>query len=408
MTSYTATTIEAPSLLKAAGIPQTIDLKRQAPGALPHRALEVALHERTVLWVRPLHGGHATTAADGLIRPAIPEKRLRRLVETAWRAMYALGMDGARVVLWDAGLRGVIQKVEPEHDGATAFRPTGRGDAKDGTIRLGADVEWLIVSGPGKILPASHFFSYRGPIGTDRQAVSTTDRRRVIRPIAELRPSAAVDEAMLFRAIGALLERAHRTVREAYRGDVQFWAGAAPVGRMTLGAHFHVSGIPLNHQLLRAWDEYLALPLFCLEDRSGRVRRPKYGFLGDVRVKRHGGFEYRTLPSLLVEPSLLEGAILLFAAVARHAAVLPIVAARDPEVVYAYYTGDDARVCPAAAAALARLSRMVAGDGPFEGDPARRRLLRAIHALVERLQSGWRWVERQDIMAAWTGWNAVV
>lgn len=76
-----------------------------------------------------------------------------------------------------------------------------------------------------------------------------------------------------------------------------------------LGGHLHFSGVSLNGALLRALDNYLALPLALLEDKRATRRRPHYGNLGDFRRQSYGGFEYRTLPSFLISPQLAKGVI---------------------------------------------------------------------------------------------------
>lgn len=67
----------------------------------------------------------------------------------------------------------------------------------------------------------------------------------------------------------------------------------------------------LNGRLLRALDNYLALPLAVPQDPRGKGRRPRYGALGDFRLKSYGGFEYRTLPSFLVSPVVAKGVVSL-------------------------------------------------------------------------------------------------
>ena len=70
-----------------------------------------------------------------------------------------------------------------------------------------------------------------------------------------------------------------------------------------------MSRIWLTSRLLRVLDNYLALPFILIEDQNTKLRRPRYGFLGDFRRKTHGGFEYRTLPSWIVSPRITKGVI---------------------------------------------------------------------------------------------------
>src|SRR5690606_31866806 len=64
-------------------------------------------------------------------------------------------------------------------------------------------------------------------------------------------------------------------------------------------------------------DNYLALPVLFLENpKSSRLRRPRYGFLGDWRSQPHGGFEYRTPGSWLISPQYAQAVLCLAKVVA--------------------------------------------------------------------------------------------
>jgi hypothetical protein len=45
--------------------------------------------------------------------------------------------------------------------------------------------------------------------------------------------------------------------------------------------------------------------------RSASLRRKRYGNLADFRIKKYGGFEYRTLGSWLVSPEITRGVLCL-------------------------------------------------------------------------------------------------
>ncbi|MDT2266346.1 hypothetical protein P7H12_25890 [Paenibacillus larvae] len=99
----------------------------------------------------------------------------------------------------------------------------------------------------------------------------------------------------------------------------------------------------MNVHLLRALDNYLAMPLVLAEGITTRFRRPRYGFLGDYRRQRHGGFEYRSLPSWLVEPDLTEGIFCLSALIASHYLELNKLPLQELSFQRAYYEGE--KIC---------------------------------------------------------------
>ena len=240
-------------------------------------------------------------------------------------------------------------------------------------LRLGADPEFVVVEkATGQVLPASRFLPRPGAVGCDGYTSAPG-----VYPVAELRPAPSSDPRRLVEHLRRCLQQAAAWLP----GEEARWqAGSEPAPGLPTGGHIHFSGIPLSGSLLRALDTYLAVPLFLLEPPgSAARRRARHGFLGDVRPKRHGGFEYRTPSSWLVSPEVALGALCLARVVAGGFSHLP----RDPFL--------DARLCGrpagtaarAAAGAAARSGtragllpvragdRVVAGPGPGGGDLGR-------------------------------------
>ncbi|MCZ4142661.1 hypothetical protein BZG17_33240, partial [Escherichia coli] len=121
------------------------------------------------------------------------------------------------------------------------------------------------------------------------------------------------------RELIAHLLRAFGSASRSITDHTLIWqAGSMPQRGLPLGGHVHFSGITLNGELLRTLDNYLALPLAMLQDPRGDARRPRYGALGDFRLKSHGGFEYRTLPSFLVSPLVAKGVVGLAGLIASN------------------------------------------------------------------------------------------
>jgi hypothetical protein len=174
------------------------------------------------------------------------------------------------------------------------------------------------VNPAGKVVAASRYLERDGEAGCDAIVVRG---RPVITPLAELRPRPSRSP----RQLAANLRRALR-LAAARIGDASLtWlAGGMPLRGFPLGGHVHFSGVWLNSHLLRALDNYLALPLLLIEAETARQRRPRYGFLGDFRRQPHGGFEYRTLPSWIVTPQVAVGVLSLARVIADGYRELPV------------------------------------------------------------------------------------
>jgi len=175
------------------------------------------------------------------------------------------------------------------------------------SVVLGADPEFMMISPSTKrIIFASDFFPREGVVGYDNQSYFR-DRRN--HPIAELRPSPSSSPTQLVRELKEALERA---AEKTQRTNCLWLAGSAPVKGYSIGGHIHFTGVPLTFDLVKAFDNYLAIPCMLIEHpKRAAMRRPKYGFLGDVRTKAHGGFEYRTPSSWLVSRRIAEAILYL-------------------------------------------------------------------------------------------------
>jgi hypothetical protein len=167
---------------------------------------------------------------------------------------------------------------------------------------LGADPEFILVRN-GHPLVANKYLPFHREIGTDLVRLSGGKR---IPALAELRPAPAAESLLLTQRISHLIRIADEFIVDA---NIYFIAGSMPQHGLPLGGHIHFSGLTCSAELIRCLDNYLALPLAMLEGNEPYMRRPKYGFLGDIRMKSHGGFEYRTLPSWLESPMMTLGVL---------------------------------------------------------------------------------------------------
>lgn len=252
-------------------------------------------------------------------------------------------------------------------------------------IVLGADPEFIMQDGKGELLIASNYFPIRGKVGCDAIWLGNNHANK---PLVELRPSPTPDPRTLsIRIYQALLYASKRMGNM----EMKWLAGALPVKGFPLGGHIHFSGVKPNFKLLRALDNYLALPLILAEDPKGKERRPKYGFLGDFRRQPYGGFEYRTLPSWLVSPTITRGVFALSKIIVTNYAILKVSPLSEEAIEEAYYQGDKEKVRPWLSILWQEL-KQCEEYGVYQ---------KYLDDLYQYLQSGKQWSESQDFRKWW-------
>ncbi|QGQ96722.1 hypothetical protein EHS13_18470 [Paenibacillus psychroresistens] len=282
---------------------------------------------------------------------------VRRAMREARKAVYALGLEFALVHIGILG-RGdtVVIDVNPTPvlnqrlaqcyaDEMNAFATELRTVnppyiARVKPILIGADPEFILRKPNGKIVSADRFMGREGVVGCDAVVLSG---HRIVLPLVELRPQPSTSPIILTHHIRNLMQKAQKMINEP---ELDWLAGAMPVKGLPLGGHIHFSGVEVNSMLLRVLDNYLALPLVLLESESIYHRRPRYGFLGDFRRQSHGGFEYRSLPSWLVSPTVTVGVLSLGMVIAHHYLELQQRPLRLLEVQRAFYQGAKDRIKP--------------------------------------------------------------
>jgi hypothetical protein len=250
---------------------------------------------------------------------------LRKLERYAVRAVYALGLDYACVYVrvQRSGRAGItridvnpIQMEQVNDFYAKAINQYGDYMMSKGSEQqlavFGMDPEFLLRNRDGKIVPASRYLRAKGDVGYDS---ATVFGRKQTHPLAELRPEPSENVTVLVNNLRRTMWVAAKQITDH---SLQWIAGGMPVQGLPLGGHLHISGIKLHSRLIRALDNYLALPLIMIEDTSTKGRRKKYGRLGDVRRPFHGGFEYRTLPSWIVSPRVTKGVFALTHLIVQH------------------------------------------------------------------------------------------
>ncbi|MEK4328202.1 hypothetical protein MKX70_20445 [Paenibacillus sp. FSL R7-0312] len=320
---------------------------------------------------------------------------------TAVRALYSLGLDSGEVELRAmGGRRYVVTGINPlmpvpgkplPEPYRTASRELARSLALEQPGRagllMGMDPEFILLrESTGRVVPASRYLPMDGAAGCDAGPPGT----RGVFPVAELRPAPRGEPRALLAQLMSAAREADRLITDR---SLRWRAGGMPLRGWALGGHLHFSGVTLCAPLLRALDNYLALPMLLLEDVRAAARRPRYGVLGDFRRQPHGGFEYRTLPSFLVSPVIAKGAVCLAHLIVSHYEELPLRPLDREKLHAAFYSGDKQplrEAWPPLEAQLRALGGYAAAASYIEP------LLRSIAAQQT-------WDESRDIRGLWCG-----
>ncbi|WNC12449.1 putative amidoligase domain-containing protein [Brevibacillus brevis] len=269
----------------------------------------------------------------------------------AARSLYAAGIDAGQVTITAASAhRAKVVSVVPDWpmQSADAFFQAASQwwEAKLSTqpqelSKMGADPEFALRGPDGEMALASDFLKVKGTVGCD-----TTRYREELamhqHPVAELRPAPSEDPDELFFHVREALRLAAKKIGNP---KVEWVAGGMPFTGYPIGGHIHFGGLTPTFALRRKLDAYLALPLVLIEDEGCRLRRKRYGFLGDVREKEYG-FEYRTLPSWLVHPEVARGLLHLARLVATCHSQLNAVPHLQLALIKAYYRGEKSVLAP--------------------------------------------------------------
>jgi hypothetical protein len=324
--------------------------------------------------------------------------RLSKVKREAIKAIYVLGLDYGMVTCSiNSSGKFVVFEVQPTppwkepwtHLLANAMNQLAvqlrQEDSPPLPIGLGADPEFLLRHRNGKIVPASRFFLPEGVVGCDGVGSA---RYRHIKPLAELRPRPSLAAEQLTSHVFQTMQYAACRIADDH---LEWLSGGMPYRGFPLGGHLHFSNLWLNSHLLRALDNYLALPLMMIEGESARYRRPRYGTLGDFRHKSHGGFEYRTLPSWLISPTLTRAVFALSLCIAYHYRQLQQRPLDSCNNYQAFYQANRTRLRPYALAMCQEISQLTHyPDYEQELSP-----------LFELIETNHQWNEQADIRHSW-------
>ncbi|MZQ87388.1 hypothetical protein GQF01_35245 [Paenibacillus sp. 5J-6] len=385
-------------------------LLKDAPVTFTHKYKVAVFHLQTLivyeknetllLSEKTLFNQRQANASSAYIE-VLPDRatfHVRRASREAVKAIYALGLDYGMVtigvlptghtVVLDVDpvpkLNGKLTQLFAQAIDRYELALSKELQRKE-RVMLGTDPEFLLLDPQGQVVFADRFLTRKGEVGCDAIVLSG---HRLILPLAELRPQPSRDPRELARNLLSAMQLAARVIPDE---SLAWLSGGMPVGGFPLGGHIHFSRCWLNGQLLRALDNYLALPLILIEGDTTGQRRPRYGFLGDFRKKSHGGFEYRTLPSWMHSPLITRGVFALAVLIADNYWLLTRQPLQDVDIQAAYYSGDKQRLY----GVVARLWQDLEQLKGYE-----------VHAAVldrfrVRILSMKSWNEREDFRKAW-------
>ncbi|MCX7568628.1 hypothetical protein OS242_01420 [Tumebacillus sp. DT12] len=329
-----------------------------------------------------------------------------RAVRLALRSLHALGLDfGVVNIGITARDRTICLNVNPApvlqgrmldlyEDALQAFITRDRAEERvwdaDGRnnrpFLMGTDLEFMLRSPRGKMVLASKFLPRKGRVGCDDRSINLDQKRF---PLAELRPDPARTPEDLVANIRETLTEAQRLITSR---ELQWLAGSMPFPNYSLGGHVHFSDLAFSSRLVKALDNYLGFPVLMIEASSTAVkRRPKYGFLGDVRFKSHGGFEYRTPGSWLITPEITHAVLALAYVVAVHYRDLSLDIFSNPRKQRMFYTCDKLGLM----ADFRRVWREVEDTSTY------RRYQGVLRVIPEMVEQGIAWNEGVDIKRSW-------
>ncbi|MGZ9584136.1 putative amidoligase domain-containing protein [Paenibacillus marinisediminis] len=260
-------------------------------------------------------------------------------------------------------------------------------------VQYGMDCEFILYDEVRqRMLSASYFLPINGTAGCDAVRI----KGRVHYPLMELRPAPAYTPSQLVKHLQLAMREADRSIQQSdYVNPVSWYAGSYPLGRLPIGCHVHISGVPLHPELIRALDTYVSLPLALLEPASLKQRRPAYGTLGDVRLHDHGGaggFEYRTLPNFALTPELTLDVLQLFDAVIMNYACLHRRDAAEDKWLRSFMSGRKNERYRETSIRILR---------ELEEQCTKKSHVSSIRRLIGYLDEGWHWDEHSNVRDAW-------
>jgi len=324
-----------------------------------------------------------------------PYREIKKVKRLAIRALYILGFDMGVVdiVTTSAAPKQRLVRISPltpiDENMVTKIKSKVKkvlDDANESkNAVLGADIEFVLKHAKGKYVLASRYFSRHGKVGHD--AIWLRGNRNKY-PIGELRPSPSENPKNLFKHVNQCLRIA---VKKINNSNIEILAGGRPISTYPIGGHIHFSQVNLHSHFIRALDNYLTLPLFLLESDVSMNRRPKYGFIGDYREQFHGGFEYRTPPSFISNPTITKGVLCLAKVISNDYPKLLHMPLNQYQTQKAFYEGRKELIYPTVHYLWQEIKNC----------PSYNKYKNELDAFYSLIQERYSWNEYADIRKAW-------
>lgn len=258
-------------------------------------------------------------------KESIPEDWLM----VAIRALYVTGLSNGFVKIGILENESIIVTDINKVD-STCYEAQNEPNS---SFTIGADIEFML-SCDGEMLPASTFFATDGDVGCDERQIEQDSGDYAL---VEIRPKQANTPQELFGNIKKIIHKAAGMV--PYQ-NVKFIAGSMPFSGYQCGGHIHF-GVPITLSLLKALDQFVAIPFALIEkpQTAKQRRRTNHGGLGRYRIKPYG-FEYISLSSWIHDPNLALGVLCLARLVVLHHRELMGSYLENPIIQRAYYQGN--------------------------------------------------------------------
>lgn len=324
----------------------------------------------------------------------------KRVLHLSVRVLHAVGLDSGLVSI-GMGPKGMLYVLDVTANPVLEGRlldlyATAVSDFIDreeqasrngvGPVQLGADIEFMLRNGSGRMVLASSYLPRRGRVGCDDRSVQFDGKRL---PLVELRPDPEYSPLGLLTNLRHVMSEASALIN---RSVVQWRGGSMPFRPYSTGAHIHFSNIPYSSHLVKVLDNYLGLPLMMVEDqRTALLRRPRYGFLGDVREKDYGGFEYRTPASFIVDKAVTAAALCIAYLIGINHKDLAVSDIYEPNLQTAFYQGNTEALLPVVERNFDFLRQL----------PLYERYRDYIEPLSQMIQARETWNESADVRTVW-------
>lgn len=350
--------------------------------------------------------------------PADLDRDTRKVCHLAQRALHVLGLDFAAVhagidargysvvlnisptpiisgrilqIFYEQAVRFADKILAEQAHAADLAGTAQRSAAESGNelikaVLLGADPEFVLrdIKTDRMVYP-SEYLSKEGYLGYDERSEQREGR---LYPLAEIRPTPDYCPVKLTEKIRNIMLKATSLLPS----NVEWLAGSVQFNRYQLGGHIHFSNLNINCRLLRALDNYLGIISMLIENQeTSALRRKQYGWLGSIRQKPHGGFEYRVPGSWLVSPEITAALLCLAKIVSTEYSSLNKDFFVDLELQKAFYLGKKYRFYDI----FNELWEDICGTNLFN------LYSRFLMPIADLISSGSQWNEEIDMRKTW-------